>query len=61
MSDDRDTASFRLMQHECPVAEVSGPTLRAWAEICHYASVYGQDGPCYIQALVDGEWKVVAA
>lgn len=53
-------ATFRLVQFEQPVAEVSGPTLTAWAEICHYASVYSEDGPVHIEYLSDGEWVVTA-
>jgi hypothetical protein len=31
------------------VAETTGPRNQAWAEICHYAAVYGQDGPVEIR------------
>lgn len=53
-------AHFRLVQFEIPVVEVSGPTLRAWAEICHYVAVYSQNGPCYIESLCDDEWTPTA-
>jgi hypothetical protein len=40
---------FELWQDDVPVAEVSSRDLeRAFRDICHYAAMYGQDGPVKI-------------
>jgi hypothetical protein len=43
-----DFAEFEIWQGGIPVASTSGPRERAWADACHYAMMYGQDGPCEI-------------
>jgi hypothetical protein len=48
------TDSFRLIQDGQPVAWAEGRN--AFAEITHYAAVYGQDGPVNIQMKVNGRW-----
>jgi hypothetical protein len=48
------TDSFRLIQDGQPVAWAEG--CNAFAEITHYAAVYGQDGPVTIQMKVNGRW-----
>ena len=48
------TDSFRLIQDGQPVAWAEGRN--AFAEITHYAAVYGQDGPVTIQMKVNGRW-----
>lgn len=40
-----EDAEFEVIQDDMPVASSSGPRSRAYAEIQHYAAVYGQDGP----------------
>lgn len=40
--------SFEVWQDDQPVAWADGPLEAAWREACHYAAVYGQDGPVMI-------------
>lgn len=45
-------AEFELVQDGVPVASASGKRESAWPEICHYAAVYGQDGPVEIYEVI---------
>lgn len=49
---------YRLIQDGIPVAWADGPT--ALDEIIHYARVYGQDGPVFVQRHAKGKWKTYA-
>jgi hypothetical protein len=46
---------FRLVQDGMVVAAAEGPD--AFREIAHYAFVYGQDGPVFIQEKRAGKWR----
>jgi hypothetical protein len=46
---------FRLIQDGQPVASAQGPS--AFAEISHYAHVYGQDGPVRVEYHDGKRWK----
>ena len=48
------TDDFRLLQDGMVVARATSP-----ADIMHYALMYGQDGPVFIQARVNGRWREV--
>lgn len=48
---------YRLIQDGQPVAGAEGPN--AWREICHYAAVYQQDGPVYIEQRTGRKWSRV--
>lgn len=45
-------AHFDLWQDDMVVASASGPRAQAWAEIQHYAAMYGQDGPVQIEEVI---------
>ena len=48
---------YRLIQDGIVVAQCDGD--RAWQEINHYATVYGQDGPVQIEKRHHGRWYAV--
>lgn len=45
------TAEFEVWQDGMMVASGSGPRDRAMAEMAHYATVYGQDGPVAVKFI----------
>ena len=51
---------YKLFQDGMEVARVEAPTEKqAWAEINHYAMMYGQDGPVMIKRIHLKERKLV--
>ena len=58
MADAQPRIRYRLRQDGMVVAWAEGPT--ALDELIHYARVYGQDGPVFVEHYYRRKWRTLA-